>query len=54
MWSGAVMGCPETWWVTVPGGAPELCRCGTEGCGLVGNIGDGWTVGLDKLGHLFH
>ena len=26
----------------MPGGAPELCRCGTEGCGLVGNIGGGW------------
>ena len=33
--------------VTVPGGVQELWRCGTEGCGLVGNNGDGWIVGLD-------
>jgi len=28
-------------------------RCCTEGHGLVGNIGDRWTVGLDDLGDLF-
>ena len=22
--------------VTIPGGVQEMCRCGTEGCGLVG------------------
>jgi len=33
--------------VTVPGGVQETFRCGTEGHGLVRNIGDRWTVGLD-------
>lgn len=27
-------------------------RCGSEGRGLVGNIGGRWTVGLDDLGDL--
>jgi len=35
--------------VTVPGGVQETCRCCTEGCGLVGTIGDRWTVALDDL-----
>ena len=30
--------------VTVPGGVEEMFRCSTEGHGLVGNIGDRWTV----------
>ena len=34
--------------VTVPGGAQELWRCGTEGRGLVGNIG-GNGLGLDMM-----
>ena len=38
--------------VTAPGGAQETFRCCTEGHGLVGNIGDRWTVGLDDLGGL--
>ncbi len=30
-------------------------KCGdvTEGCDLVGNIGDRWMLGLDDLGGLF-
>jgi len=39
--------------VTVPGSAQETHRCGTEGCGLVGDIGDRWMVGLDDLKSLF-
>ena len=39
--------------VTVPGGVQETFRCCTEGCGLVGNIGGRWTVGLDDLRGLF-
>ena len=39
--------------VTVPGGVPEMFRCGTERCGLVRNIGNRWTVGLDDLRGLF-
>jgi len=31
--------------VTDPGGVPETFRCGTEGQGLVGIIGDRWMVG---------
>ena len=27
--------------VTVPGGAQGMCRCGTEGCGLVGMVSIG-------------
>jgi len=33
--------------VTVLGSARETFRC-TEGRGLVGNVGDRWTVGLDN------
>ena len=39
--------------VTNPGSAQEMFRCCTEGFGLVGNIGERWTVGLDDLGGLF-
>jgi len=39
--------------VTVSGDVQEIWRCGTEGCGLVGNIGGGWTVGLDELRVVF-
>ena len=39
--------------VTNPGGIQDMFRCCTEGCGLVGNIGDRWTVGLDDLRGLF-
>ena len=39
--------------VTIPGGVQEACRCCTEGCGLVRNVGSRWTVGLDDLGGLF-
>ena len=39
--------------VTVPEGVRETFRCCTKGHGLVGNIGDRWTVGLDDFrGHL--
>ena len=48
------------WWssqvgteVTIPGGVQEMFRCCTEGHGLVGNIGDRWTVGLGDLRGLF-
>ena len=34
-------------------GVQEPCGCGTEGCGLVGNIGIRWMVGLDDLSGLF-
>ena len=37
----------------VHGGVQEPCGCGTEGCGLVGNIGIRWMVGLDDLSGLF-
>jgi len=30
-----------------------MFRCCTEGCGLVGNTGGRWKVGLDDLGGLF-
>lgn len=33
--------------VTVSGDVQEIWRCGTEGCGLVGNIGGGWMFELD-------
>jgi len=33
--------------------AQEILRCCTEGCGLVGSIGDRWMIGLDDLGDLF-
>ena len=39
--------------VIIPGGVQELCRCGTEGCGLVSNIGGRWMVGPDDLRDLF-
>jgi len=39
--------------VTVPRGVLEKFRCGIEGCGLVGNIGDRLVVGLDDLRGLF-
>ena len=39
--------------VTVPGGVQEAFRCCTEGHGLVGNIGNRWTVELDDLGGVF-
>ena len=41
--SGAAVaqGCPGGGGVTVPGGAPELWGCGTEGCGD-GHGGVGW------------
>ena len=39
--------------VTVSGGVQEKFRCCIEGHGLVGNIGDIWTVGLNDLGGLF-
>ena len=35
--------------VTVPGGLRETLRCCTEEHGLVGYIGDRWTVGLNDL-----
>lgn len=43
-WSGAGRGCPGRWWG--PGGGQELCRYGTAGHGLVGNIGGRRMVGL--------
>jgi len=39
--------------VAVPGAVEGTCRCGTEGCDLVVNIGGRRTVGLDDLGGLF-
>ena len=39
--------------VTIPGGAQEVCRCGTEGCILVGSVGGRWMAGLGDLGSLF-
>ena len=33
--------------VTIPGGVPELERCGTEGHGLVGRWG--WAADLREL-----
>ena len=38
---------------TIPRGVQETLRCCTKGHGLVGNIGDRQTVGLDDLGGLF-
>jgi len=31
--------------VTIPGGVPKMCRCGTSGHGLAGMVVlvDGWT-----------
>ena len=39
--------------VIIPGAVQKAFRCCTEGCGLVGNVGDRWMVGLDDLGGLF-
>jgi len=39
--------------VTVPEGVQEIFRCCIEGHGLVENIGDRWTDGLDGLRGLF-
>ncbi len=39
--------------VANPEGVQETFRCGAGGCGLEGNIGDRWMVGLDDLGDLF-
>ena len=39
--------------VTAPGDVQETFRCCSEGHGLVGNIGDRWTVGLNDLRGLF-
>ena len=38
---------------SIPGGVEEVCRCGTKGHDLVGNIGGRWVVELDDLGGLF-
>ena len=38
--------------VTVPGGVPELCGCGTEDM-VSGHGGDGLAVGLGDLEGLF-
>ena len=41
--------------VSIPEGVQEMCRCGTKGQGLVGNmgnIGGSGTVGLDDPGGL--
>ena len=39
--------------VTVPGGAEETCRCGTERRGLLGNTGGKWMIELDYLRGFF-
>jgi len=31
--------------VTIPRGVQEMCRCSTEGCGLVGMVVVGWQLG---------
>lgn len=40
-WSGIGTGCPVRWWPYPCGGrgVQELCRCDTEGCGLVSMMG---------------
>ena len=38
---------PVIFWI------PSCTGCCTEGCGLVGNIGGRWMLGLDCLGGLF-
>ena len=53
VWSGTGMGAQGSGGVTVPGDVQEAFGCCTEGYGLVGNIGDRWTVGLDDLRGLF-
>ena len=53
-WSGAGMGCPGSVGVTISGGVQEMCRCCSEGHGLVGNGGGGrWMVRMNGLGGLF-
>jgi len=37
----------------VSGGVQGMCRCGSEGHGLVGSIGGGWMVELHDLRGLF-
>ena len=39
--------------VTVPGGVPEPCGCGTEDM-VSGHGGDGLTIGLNDRSGLFH
>ena len=39
--------------VTILEDVQATFRCCTNGQGLLGNIGDRWTVGLDNLGGLF-
>ena len=39
--------------VTIPGGVQGMCKCSTEGRGLVSNIDGRWMVGLDDLRGLF-
>jgi len=39
--------------VTIPGGVQKTFTCCTERHGLVGDIGDRWTVGPDDLRGLF-
>jgi len=39
--------------ITNPRGVQETFKCCIEGHALVGNIGDGWTIGLVDLGILF-
>jgi len=31
----------------------EMLRCSTEGCDLIGDIGDRWMIGLNDLRGLF-
>ena len=47
------MGCQGGGGVTVPGGVQETFRYCTKDHDLVGNIGDGWMVGLNDLRCLF-
>jgi len=35
--------------ITIPGDVRETWRCNTEGHGLIGDIGDRWTVQLDEM-----
>jgi len=35
--------------VIAPGGARELCRCGTEGRELMSMVGGGWQCGCRSL-----
>jgi len=44
-------GCPRSGGVTIPGGVPETCRCGTWGHSLVGKVVGRWMLGLgDHVG----